>query len=66
MRLPLNPIKITIDPDDPRFELLKDDPHYYHIRDGSIAPYPHGMTADEWDEKIGTPSFERNANLPDD
>jgi hypothetical protein len=38
----------------------------YLLADGSRAPFPHGMTEAEWNEKIGTPSYEHAKDLPDD
>jgi hypothetical protein len=38
----------------------------YLLADGRRAPYPHGLTEAEWNEQIGTPSYERAKGLPDD
>ena len=29
-------------------------------------PYPHGMTEEEWNRKIGTPSYEHVKDMPED
>jgi hypothetical protein len=42
------------------------DPHFYQLTDGSFAPYPHGMTEDDWNAQIGGPSYEHAKDLPSD
>jgi hypothetical protein len=34
------------------------DSPYYRLTDGSLARYPGGRTRREWEDRIGTPSFE--------
>jgi len=56
----------VIKPGEPGYAEASEDPHFYRNSGGWLCEYPHGMTETEWNDKIGTPSYEHAKDLPDD
>lgn len=61
----LDAIRATPEPVAPTPSQEPDRSRMYKVGD-QWWPYPHGMTEEEWNRKIGTPSYEHAKDLPED